>query len=265
MEVTKVSFEIASYSLTGTYLDDVWRFNLSTLEFTKLKTIGVDAPLLARSNHTVVYHEPTQAVYIFGGGQAHKLRFNDTLKLTFPTWKPNEVFVERMRLKDDSPLPQPRTYHASCLVGRFMVVIGGESNNTDMQDLWVLDVEDGRWYQLSISNQESFKSKRFLSVSAVSGNRIITFGGCHSEYEHVNDLDMFDLTAFIESGCSNLTVMCTKLAMTGKGPSSRWGHSSAVYRDKMYILGGRNSADISELHCFDVDTLTWTELRLKEP
>ena len=123
----------------------------------------------------------------------------------------------------------------------------------------MLDVEDGRWYQLSIANQESFKSKRFLTVSAISRNRIVTFGGCHSEYEHLSDLDMFDLTAFIESGCVNLTVTCCKLTcLAGKGPSSRWGHSAAVYEDKVYILGGRNSADISDLHCLDADTMTWT-------
>jgi hypothetical protein len=33
-----------------------------------------------------------------------------------------------------------------------MIVIGGESNNTDMQDLWVLDLKEGRWYQLKITN-----------------------------------------------------------------------------------------------------------------
>jgi hypothetical protein len=92
------------------------------------------------------------AVFIFGGGHAHKMRFNDTLKITFPTWKPDEVFVERLRLQDDSPMPLPRTYHASCLVGQYMIVVGGESNNTDMQDLWALDLEAGRWAKLEIIN-----------------------------------------------------------------------------------------------------------------
>lgn len=139
------------------------------------------------------------------------MRFNDTLKITFPTWKPDEVFVERLRLQDDSPLPSPRTYHASCLVGHYMIVAGGESNNTDMQDLWALDLEAGRWTKLEISNQESFRSKRFLTVSAVSNNRIVTFGGCHSEYEHLNDLDMFDLTLFVESGGRDRNLVCQKL------------------------------------------------------
>lgn len=66
----------------------------------QMRTVGVDAPLLARSNHTAIYDEATNVVYIFGGGQAHKLRFNDTLKLTFSSWRESgdEVYVERLRL-----------------------------------------------------------------------------------------------------------------------------------------------------------------------
>jgi hypothetical protein len=106
-----------------------------------------------------------------------------------------------------------------------------------------------------------------LTASAISKNRIVTFGGCHSEYEHLNDLDMFDLTSFIESGCQNLNIVCSKINPVSvcRGPSSRWGHSAAVYKDKIYILGGRNSNDISDLHCLDVNSLTWTQIPLREP
>lgn len=76
-----------------------------TLGYKKVKTTGVDATLLARSNHTAVYSEKQNAIFIFGGGQAHKLRFNDTLKLTLKTNTSNDMFVERMRLQDDSPMP----------------------------------------------------------------------------------------------------------------------------------------------------------------
>lgn len=43
--------------------------------------IGNDKDLLARSNHTSIYYPPHNSMYVFGGGQAQKLRFNDTLKL----------------------------------------------------------------------------------------------------------------------------------------------------------------------------------------
>ena len=52
-----------------------------------------------------------------------------------------------------------------------------------------------------ILNSECFKAKRFHTVSAISRNRVISFGGCHSEYVHLNDLNIFDLTDFVESSC----------------------------------------------------------------
>lgn len=42
-------------------------------------------------------------------------------------------------------IPSARTYHASTLVGRYMVVIGGESNSSDLNDLWTLDLELKKW------------------------------------------------------------------------------------------------------------------------
>jgi hypothetical protein len=73
----------------------------------------------------------------------------------------------------------------------------------------------------------------------------------------LNDLDLFDLTHVIESGCTELSVTCVKLNISGV-PSSRWGHSASVYNDKIYILGGRNAADISDLHVFDASERNWT-------
>ncbi len=43
-------------------------------------------------------------------------------------------------------------------------------------------------------------------------------------------------------------------------PSTRWGHTSTVYQDKMYVLGGRNEQDISDLFVFDPETMKWSEI-----
>ena len=63
-----------------------------------------------------------------------------------------------------------------------MIVIGGESANTDLDDLWALDLEKRQWFELSNLHQHLFQAKRFHSASTVSHNRVVTFGGCHSEY-----------------------------------------------------------------------------------
>ncbi len=38
-------------------------------------------------------------------------------------------------------MPSARTYHASCLAGKYMITIGGEANS-DLKDLWALDLEE---------------------------------------------------------------------------------------------------------------------------
>ena len=104
--------------------------------------------------------------------------------------------------KDDcnpsSPLlPSPRTYHASCLVSQFMVVVGGESNSSDLGDLWVLDLESRVWRQPEVDGKNTFSAKRFHTASTLQRTKVVTFGGCHSEYVHLNDLNVFDFKDFL--------------------------------------------------------------------
>lgn len=49
----------------------------------------------------------------------------------------------------------PRTYHASCLIDKYMVVIGGEAVS-DQSDLWALDLEQGLWHKPDVRGIESF-------------------------------------------------------------------------------------------------------------
>ena len=82
-----------------------------------------------------------------------------------------------------------------------MVVSGGEANNTDLNDMWALDLENARWFKLDITGAQ-FMSKRFHTVSTLSENRVVAFGGCHSEYIHLNDVNVFYLDDFVKSAGS---------------------------------------------------------------
>lgn len=59
-------------------------------------------------------------------------------------------------LTDYDKFPSPRTYHAATLVDKFMVVVGGESNSSDLNDLWALDLNFQTWHKPSIIGGESF-------------------------------------------------------------------------------------------------------------
>lgn len=93
-------------------------------------------------------------------------------------------------------MPSPRTYHASCLLGKFMITIGGEATS-DLKDLWALDLEEKIWYKPEIAFLDYFTPKRFHTINAINETQIISFGGCHSEYVHMNEMHSFDLASFI--------------------------------------------------------------------
>ena len=94
-------------------------------------------------------------IYVFGGGQAQKMRFNDTLRLILPnnfSDTRQKIKVELVALTTPS-VPVARTYHASCLIGRFMIVCGGEASVlADLWDIWAFDLEASSWTQLSFLN-----------------------------------------------------------------------------------------------------------------
>ena len=83
-----------------------------------------------------------------------------------------------------------------------MIVLGGESNS-DLSDLWALDLDENVWFKPEINFKDPFTPKRFHSVSTLNDHSIVTFGGCHSEYVHMNEMHEFDLSDFLENPSSS--------------------------------------------------------------
>lgn len=229
---------------------------------------------------------------MFGGGHLHKKRFNDTLKIQLPYFeerqqqaqskfsfnlsgcrrsnnnglKQTTVHVTQFVSPDHNSsmnFPCPRTYHASTLIDRFMVICGGESSsNTDLNDFWALDLQNEVWYSPIVEGLDSFVPKRFHSANCIKQTQVVTFGGCHSEYVHLNDLNIFELKDFINNPETGI-VTCTKVIAIKNLPSSRWGHAAVVHdQTQLLILGGRNENDVSDICCFDSVNLEWSYLQI---
>lgn len=167
-----------------------------------------------------------------------------------------------MAFPDNAQLPLARTYHASCLVQNYMVVIGGEAS-ADLKDFWALDLDNNTWRKPEVQYFEHYTAKRFHTATAINDHKVVTFGGCHSEYVHLNELHVFDMRSFMENPADpNVLVYCTKVNVTENIPSTRWGHSAAAYNEKLYILGGRNDQDIIDLHEFDYPQMKWRQIEV---
>ena len=60
--------------LESVYMNDVWSFNTTTMEWTEIKTTG-DVPS-QRSNCSMSYDSENDRIIVFGGGGPNKKRFN---------------------------------------------------------------------------------------------------------------------------------------------------------------------------------------------
>ena len=207
-------------------------------------------------------------IYLFGGGQQAKARFNDVFRLRFSKKScvgPSTLLVEKVIPADNSPMPSPRTYHASCLVNKYMVTVGGEANS-DLKDFWAFDLDSQMWFQPELEFHDFYTPKRFHTLNTISDYQVVSFGGCHSEYAHLNEMHIFDMSNFLADPiCPENKVIVTRINITEGVPSTRWGHAAATNDGKLYILGGRNDQDICDLHEFDPTEKKWREIAIADP
>lgn len=170
--------------------------------------------------------------------------------------------MEQLEIREGSDFPSQRTYHAATLVERFMVVLGGETQS-DLNDFWALDLESRTWHKPDVLGANNFKPKRFHTAVTLNKTQVVTFGGCHSEYQYMNDLNVFEMKDFIQNP-SQATVQCTLVISPANQPvpAARWGHAAAVHDNKMYILGGRNDKDMDDITYFDGLSQEWTKITI---
>jgi N-acetylneuraminic acid mutarotase len=129
-----------------------------------------------------------------------------------------------------------------------------------------LDLEKKVWYKPDIEFKDFYTAKRFHTVNSINDTQIVSFGGCHSEYAHLNEMHIFDLTSFLENPDSTESrIHVTRVNITEGAPSTRWGHAATTYQGKLYILGGRNEQDICDVHEFDPFKNKWTEIEIADP
>lgn len=69
--------------LESVYMNDVWSFNTTTMEWTEIKTTG-DIPS-QRSNCSMSYDSENDRIVVFGGGGPNKKRFNTINMLNWIT------------------------------------------------------------------------------------------------------------------------------------------------------------------------------------
>jgi hypothetical protein len=182
---------------------------------------------------------------VFGGGGSSKKRFNT---LSILNWETKEWL--EIKPREDEPAPWERTYHSAEFIFPYLVVFGGEGI-ADLDDLWVFNFITLGWKEVQIPKNKVKPCARRFHSSAMMKTEMIVIGGCHSRYRSLNDVYSLDLKPLLETGDVN-KLEWKERKLEGATFLTRWGHTSTVLGDKIYVFGGRFSNDLNDLLAIDL-------------
>ncbi|KAL9647945.1 hypothetical protein ABK040_008214 [Willaertia magna] len=227
--------------------------------------------------HSAVYCKSTKTVVVFGG--SHDGRVSNDLYLVhltpnyfnsrFSTGKVNKlneegegVLFEWEKLEKKNEWPAPITNHSACMVGdRYMYVVGGGlgNNMTPTNEVWVFDVIDRKWTNItsSIQNADVFTPRLgFVMVNA--NDKLLCFGGGY--WQQISQDEKYWSAYY-----SDLFVFDTKLnkweLIVTKGEKPKAGTfpaaSTSLVGVNWYVSGGGMMFDV-ESSMYQLNTVTWT-------
>lgn len=167
-------------------------------------------------------------------------------------------------LVDGGSSPQARFLHrAACLSDRWLYVFGGQGQEGEFNDLWVLDKEralsSGGWQNLHPVGiaPEQRQSATLTTV----GTRLLMFGGRQGETTFMNDTWLFD-TATCRWTCvyesEEPPMLAQAAGPVSQRPCPRWAHSAVRFGGRILVFGGSAPGRcFNDLHWFDLSTMCW--------
>ena len=233
---------------TSSHLQDVWALSLSgTPSWTQLHPIwggpNGTAPS-ARLQHSAIYDPVRDRMLVFGGSDG-TFR-NDVWALSLsgtPTW---------ILLTPSGTPPAPRVDHTAIYdpVRDRMIVFGGASSSTLLNDVWALSLSGTpAWTSITPSGTPPSARYTHTAIYDPVRDRMVIFGGS-------NGLFLNDVWALSLAG----TPAWTSVTTTGTAPY-RASHT-CVYdpvRDRMVMFGGVDyGSTLNDVWALSLATNAWT-------
>ncbi|TKS92693.1 RING finger protein B [Collichthys lucidus] len=231
--------------------DPMWKLCTEDMSWVAAETLAEGPTPEARIGHTATYDPESRRIFVFGGSK-NKKWFNDVHILDTQSWKWTMVEAQ-------GKVP-PLAYHSCSMFRGELFVLGGVFPRPNPEpdgcsdSLYIFDPHLSIWYQPIVTG-DTPSPRSGHSACVMQERKIFVFGGWDTPVCY-NDMYMLDL------GLMEFSAVKT----TGKAPSPRSWHGSVVLSDTKFLIhGGYNGNNaLSDAFIFDIDTSSWTEVRLSQ-
>ncbi|XP_054279790.1 leucine-zipper-like transcriptional regulator 1 [Macrosteles quadrilineatus] len=257
---TVVAYKEAIYVFGGdngkTMLNDLLRFDVKEKSWGRAFATG--APPAPRYHHSAVVFD--SSMFVFGGytGDIHSnsnlTNKNDLFEYKFQTgqwieWK----FVGRT--------PVPRSAHGAAVYNNKLWIFAGYDGNARLNDMWTISLQPGdqkQWEEIAQAGDCPPTCCNF--PVAVARESMFVFSG-QSGAKITNSLFQFHFEDLRWSRISTEHI----LRGTPPPPTRRYGHTMVGFDRHLYVFGGAADSTLpNDLHCYDLDTQTWSIVPLAQ-
>ena len=223
------------------------------------RVIFTGTPPAPRYHHSAVVFQNSMFVF---GGYTGDINSNSNLRNS------NELFEYKFTTsqwidwqdKVTGPLPPARSAHGAAIFQNKLWIFAGYDGNTRLNDMWAIDLlsSNPKWERIDQSGDSPPTCCNF--PVAVVGNSMYVFSG-QSGAKITNNLYEFK---FFERCWIRIP---TEHLLRGdtSPPQRRYGHSMVAFNRCLYVFGGATDGILDdEVHCFDVDSRTWSVIQPAE-
>ncbi|XP_024143936.1 kelch repeat-containing protein [Oryzias melastigma] len=229
--------------------DPMWKLCTEDMSWMAAETLAEGPTPETRIGHTAVFDPDSKRIFVFGGSK-NKKWFNDVHILDTQTWRWSMVEAQ-------GKVP-PLAYHSCSMFRGELFVLGGVFPRPNPEPdgcsdlLYIFDPQLSIWYHPIVTG-DTPSPRSGHSACVIQQRYIYVFGGWDTPVCY-NDMYMLDL------GLMEFSAVKT----TGKAPSPRSWHGSAVLSDAKFLIhGGYNGNNaLSDAFIFDIETNSWTEVAL---
>ncbi|KAM6909432.1 kelch repeat-containing protein [Xenentodon cancila] len=227
--------------------DPMWKLCTEDMSWVAAETLAEGPTPETRIGHTAIYDRDSRRIYVFGGSK-NKKWFNDVHILDTQSWRWSMVEAQ-------GKVP-PLAYHSCSMFRGELFVLGGVFPRPNPEpdgcsdSLYIFDPQLSIWYQPIVTGDKP-SPRSGHSACVMQERYIYVFGGWDTPICY-NDMYMLDL------GLMEFSAVKT----TGKAPSPRSWHGSAVLSDTKFLIhGGYNGNNaLSDSFIFDIESSSWTEV-----
>uniref|UniRef100_A0A8C8DMI6 Kelch repeat-containing protein n=1 Tax=Oryzias sinensis TaxID=183150 RepID=A0A8C8DMI6_9TELE len=231
--------------------DPMWKLCTEDMSWMAAETLAEGPTPETRIGHTATFDPDSKRIFVFGGSKNRKW-FNDVHILDTQTWRWSMVEAQ-------GKVP-PLAYHSCSMFRGELFVLGGVFPRPNPEpdgcsdSLYIFDPQLSIWYQPIVTGDKP-SPRSGHSACVIQQRYIYVFGGWDTPVCY-NDMYMLDL------GLMEFSAVKT----TGKAPSPRSWHGSAVLSDTKFLIhGGYNGNNaLSDAFIFDIETHSWTEAALPQ-